>query len=226
MRKIIQELMEVGKPRRSYIRRKKCLNECMKIIQQTLRQLASLKHIQVSDLVLTEMARKYAEEVEAMCWSPRLHITNEEYQNMTREKTKHVCRVLLTREIKAHMPIQGLEMPFQGPVMMIPPVPLPKPAPARTLPPVPAPPPTAPPPPKIESLVSKPPQQTQSQAFSDLINMDEDPVPPMPYEQQDMDNDGQDLSFVESHDYDDFPSYWGGKPPENASLSFSHKIML
>jgi hypothetical protein len=59
----------------------------------------------MTEAAIMQMARKYAEEVEAMCWSPRLQITNDAYQHLIMEKAKHVCRVLISREMKGRFPI-------------------------------------------------------------------------------------------------------------------------
>ena len=89
------------RPRRSYIRRKHCLSECTQLIQDTLRQISLAKGMYVRDQDLVMQAVRYAKDIEAHCWSPRLQMTDDAYQVRTLQKAKELCCALL---LKAGMP--------------------------------------------------------------------------------------------------------------------------
>ena len=80
---------------RSYIRRKRCLNESINLIQNTLRTIAANQGQVIPEKELKYLSKHHAQSVEACCWTPRLKIGDEEYQQLTYSKTQELCSVLL-----------------------------------------------------------------------------------------------------------------------------------
>ncbi|KAK8891196.1 hypothetical protein M9Y10_028402 [Tritrichomonas musculus] len=83
------------KPHKSYIRRKRCLHESSRIIQNTMRAINSSTGRQMTDAELLEFSTNLARKIEASCWSPRLKISDKEYQKKTEEKTQQLCDSLI-----------------------------------------------------------------------------------------------------------------------------------
>ena len=86
--------MEHEKPRRTYIRRKKALNESIKLIQNTLLKISLLSQQKMSDREVLSQAASFANSIEAQCWSPRLQMSDEEYRNIIMNKTEQICTTL------------------------------------------------------------------------------------------------------------------------------------
>ncbi|EAY14160.1 hypothetical protein TVAG_372930 [Trichomonas vaginalis G3] len=84
-------------PRRNYIRRKRCLNESINIIEKTLLCLSSIRKDKIDKSELTKFAKAHANEVEAACWTPRMKMSDEDYQNLMTTKTKELCLVLIKK---------------------------------------------------------------------------------------------------------------------------------
>ena len=157
--------MNERKPRRSYIRRKRCLSECTKLIRNTLRQVFSLKCVQMREEDITHAAQKYAREVEAHCWSPRLQITDEAYQRTTIAKARELCQVLISKELGC------LQMaPVNAPVMF-----------GMNQQCMPCPPPAVPAQPA--AVMEQPEQNKQDKGFQNINLGDEDDEFPMLYPQ-------------------------------------------
>lgn len=74
------------KPHKSYIRRKRCLHESSRIIQNTMRAINSSTGRQMTDAELLEFSTNLARKIEASCWSPRLKISDKEYQKRQKKK--------------------------------------------------------------------------------------------------------------------------------------------
>lgn len=106
--------MEQQHPRRSYIRRKRCLSECTKIIQGTLKDLVVAHRMQLSEQAIGKMALTYAQNVEAHCWSPRLQISDECYRQKTIAKARELCKALMRKPLP--IPVAPVPVP-------VPPVP-------------------------------------------------------------------------------------------------------
>jgi len=49
----------------------------------------------INEARLNEQASLHAKSVEALCWSPKLQMTDEEYQNLTAAKTHELCQALM-----------------------------------------------------------------------------------------------------------------------------------
>lgn len=88
-------------PRRNYIRRKKCLNESINIIEKTLLCLSSIRKDKIDKSELTKLAKAHANEVEAACWTPRMKMSDDDYQNLMNSKTKELCLVLIKKLMPA-----------------------------------------------------------------------------------------------------------------------------
>ena len=84
-----------SKHRKCYIRRKRCLNENAKLIQSTMRAISIAKGKQMSENELIEYSTRRAREIEASCWSPRLKISDKDYQDIARLKTQQLCQALI-----------------------------------------------------------------------------------------------------------------------------------
>ena len=67
------------------------------MIQDTLRQICLAKGIYARDEDLVMKSVRYAKDIEAHCWSPRLQITDDAYQARTLQKAKELCCALLTK---------------------------------------------------------------------------------------------------------------------------------
>ena len=96
------------RPNRNYIRRKRCLNESIQIIEKTLNCLANLrKDNLIKKEEISKLAKAHANEVEAACWAPRLKMSDDDYQNRMSTKTKELCLVLINKLL----PIQNFARP-------------------------------------------------------------------------------------------------------------------
>lgn len=87
--------LNAPKSHKSYIRRKRCLHESSRIIQNTMRAITSSLGRPMSDAELLEFSTAKAREIEASCWSPRLKLSDKEYQKKTEEKTQQLCEILI-----------------------------------------------------------------------------------------------------------------------------------
>jgi hypothetical protein len=99
--------------RRSYIRRKHCLQECTKFIHSTVVFLCQSGCLPFSDAEISSYSARRAEEVEAACWSPRLKMSDQEYQNMAlgkaRELTNALCHQFGLRDLPHTPSVVGFE---------------------------------------------------------------------------------------------------------------------
>ena len=117
-------------PRRNYIRRKRCLNESIQIIEKTLNCLANLRKDNIIKKdEISKLAKAHANEVEAACWAPRLRMSDDDYQNRMSTKTKELCLVLINKLLP---PIDNLgrqkvpvppKIPNKNPTPVVPTVP-------------------------------------------------------------------------------------------------------
>ena len=86
-------------PRRNYIRRKRCLNESIDIIEKTLQIIYQFRKENVDKNEISKRARAHANEVEAACWAPRMKMSDDDYQSLMETKTKELCLVLVKKLI-------------------------------------------------------------------------------------------------------------------------------
>ena len=94
--------MSGEKPHRLYIRRKRCLKESQKLIYETLCSIVAMKGQEVNSIQLSQEALEHATAIEASCWSPRLHISDEEFHQLTIKKTQDLCYILIQRSCQPH----------------------------------------------------------------------------------------------------------------------------
>ena len=113
-------------PRRNYIRRKRCLNESISMIEKTLICIFKIRKEQVDKNEITKMAKSHASEVEAACWAPRMKMSDDDYQNLMETRTKELCLVLIKKLIPTidttHIQPQN-QSPASSPPTPSPPVP-------------------------------------------------------------------------------------------------------
>jgi hypothetical protein len=88
-------------PRRNYVRRKQFLNESVDLLKKTLECLASSRGELPNPSEISQQALARALEIEAACWTRLARPTNEDYHRMITDKTKDVCRALISKAIGA-----------------------------------------------------------------------------------------------------------------------------
>ena len=120
--------MEENHTRRVYIRRKRCLKECQKLINETLYAISLARGEKVQDRLISNQALEYANAVEASCWSPHLRISDDEFQSLALSKTRELCQTLLKKHIQetrasAHFSASISDIPTVSPVVLLTPSP-------------------------------------------------------------------------------------------------------
>ena len=85
--------------RRSYICRKKYMNNSSERIKKTLEFIKSKGKLKLSEQELQKEAEKHARSIEATCWSPHMHLSSYDYQHITDAKTRELCQALLQQYI-------------------------------------------------------------------------------------------------------------------------------
>ena len=88
------------KPRRNYIRRKRCFNECTNLIARTLRVIKQAQQEPFTEASINELAASHASQIEAACWSPRSKMTDEDYKALTMSKTIELCYAIIRKSLK------------------------------------------------------------------------------------------------------------------------------
>jgi hypothetical protein len=84
------------RPKRNYIRRKKCLNDSASLLKSTLSFINRTQGTQMSLAQLDRVARNHAASIQAACWDPRTNtMTDELYQNLMAQKTRQLCLTLI-----------------------------------------------------------------------------------------------------------------------------------
>lgn len=91
---LIQIKMQ-SKPHRVYIRRKRCLKEAQKIIYDVLVSISTSHGDEINEKLLNKQALEHAISIEAACWSPKLHVTDAEFENLMISKAHELCKILL-----------------------------------------------------------------------------------------------------------------------------------
>ena len=92
----------MSETKRNYIRRKKYLNDCYEKIHRTLLYIRTAGNFDFSEQHIKAQAMKYAQTIEATCWSPHLRLSAREYEELTNNKTKEDC--CTRRGIKIKIP--------------------------------------------------------------------------------------------------------------------------
>jgi hypothetical protein len=67
-------------PRRSYIRRKRYLQASTICIYKTFVTLHARGFLNLTDAEIGQFSFERAQEVDALCWSPKLTITEDQYE--------------------------------------------------------------------------------------------------------------------------------------------------
>jgi hypothetical protein len=85
--------------KRSYIHRKKYLNESITQIKSTLEFIHLARNDSASPEESHKAALAHAQSIEAVCWSPHSHLTAEDYQRIMAAKTQELCWTLIRTAI-------------------------------------------------------------------------------------------------------------------------------
>lgn len=93
------------KVHKSYVRRKHCFNDSVKHIQSTLKNMAMVSGQAVQEQTLLLQAQEYAKQIQALCWSPRNKLHDEEYQKLSIIKTQELCVQLMKNFKIPNMPM-------------------------------------------------------------------------------------------------------------------------
>lgn len=74
---------------------------------------------EINQDVIKKEAKKHAESIEAVCWTPSAQITEEEYLVLLTNKTNQVCNALIAESIASTPYPQALTrippIPFKNP---------------------------------------------------------------------------------------------------------------
>ena len=101
--------------KRTYIRRKRCLNEIFSAIKNTLAYISSQNGQDISVSEMNDIAKKHSHAIEAACWFPKQHITESEYQSLLMGKTKLLCQALISSNIPGNKNIiHDISPPIQS----------------------------------------------------------------------------------------------------------------
>jgi hypothetical protein len=127
--------MIVTRPKRNYIRRKKCLNESAKLIRSALGFINRARGTQMTTEEVERTALRHAASIEAVCWDPRTStMTDNLYHGVMAQKTRQLCLALLCQNLPQGNALQILadlrilHVDEQGPANpkpRMPPVPFP-----------------------------------------------------------------------------------------------------
>ncbi|EAY04022.1 hypothetical protein TVAG_055080 [Trichomonas vaginalis G3] len=88
--------------KRTYIRRKRCLNEITATIRNALRYISERNNGELSDEAIEQLATQHSSSIEAACWFPKQHMTEGEYSNLLMGKAKQLCQALIQREVSSN----------------------------------------------------------------------------------------------------------------------------
>mgnify|MGYP001062715589 CR=1 FL=1 len=106
---------------RTYIRKKRCFLECKAVIGDFLRNIYTQKGFNYSDADINADSMKYAHQVEAQCWSPKLRVTDEEYRQLMHLKTAEICIALANTYNIGFYTIQPQVIQYVTPIYIHPP---------------------------------------------------------------------------------------------------------
>ena len=108
--------MSTNKPvRKTYIRRKRCLNQSIEQIKDTMIYIMKNTGYRMTESQLLEFAKARAKEIEAACWSPRLKISDKEYSQIVLKKTYQLCNILLVQSrimVQKQFPLMQTRVAF------------------------------------------------------------------------------------------------------------------
>jgi hypothetical protein len=85
--------------KRSYIHRKKYLNDCVNHIKGVLEFIRLGRQDPGTAEDSHRQAVVHAQSIEAVCWSPHSHLSAESYQKIMVAKTHELCHMILLRSI-------------------------------------------------------------------------------------------------------------------------------
>jgi hypothetical protein len=97
------------RPKRNYIRRKKCLNDSATLVKSTLSFISRARGTPMSLPELDRVAEGHAMPIEAVCWDPRTNtMTDEIYQSLMAQKTRQLCLHLIFQSLPQGNALQVL----------------------------------------------------------------------------------------------------------------------
>lgn len=85
--------------KRTYIRRKRCLNEITATIRNALRYISERNNGEFTDEAIEQLAAHHSSAIEAACWFPKQHMTEGEYSNLLMGKAKLLCQALIQSKL-------------------------------------------------------------------------------------------------------------------------------
>ena len=88
------------KPRRNYIRRKRCFNACVEMIAKTLRVIKQAQNEPFTEAQINSTAAFHASQIEAACWAPRSKMSDESYKRISMSKTTELCIAILRKHLR------------------------------------------------------------------------------------------------------------------------------
>lgn len=91
--------MDQNKPKRNYIRRKKCLADSIAQIRQTYEFIRAISGPNFPHIDIIKESDSHARLIEAVCWSPHFRMTGEDYSNIMKAKTTELCQALIKQYI-------------------------------------------------------------------------------------------------------------------------------
>jgi hypothetical protein len=89
--------MEGAGSKRSYIHRKKYLNDCVTHIKGVLEFIRLVRRDPGGPEDSQRQALVHAQSVEALCWSPHSHLSADSYQKIMAAKTQELCQIILLK---------------------------------------------------------------------------------------------------------------------------------
>jgi hypothetical protein len=118
-----------SRPKRNYIRRKKCLKESASLVLSTLRFINSTLPAPRSIEEMDRLAAQHAATIEAVCWDPRTSkLTDSLYQKLMVSKTRELCAALICQSSPEARTMQVLRsLDLIPPVLAHPGAPMPHP---------------------------------------------------------------------------------------------------
>ncbi|OHT01248.1 hypothetical protein TRFO_31996 [Tritrichomonas foetus] len=88
-------MQAINNRKRNYVKRKRSLNESMKIILSTLQAINANSINPIDSSEITHRALSHAKAIEAACWSRRAKFSDDVFQSIVRTKTMELCRTLI-----------------------------------------------------------------------------------------------------------------------------------
>ena len=88
------------KPRRNYIRRKRCFNACVDLIAKTLRIIKQARNEPFTEAQINSTAVFHASQIEAACWAPRSKMSDESYKRISMSKATELCTAILRKNLR------------------------------------------------------------------------------------------------------------------------------